>query len=56
MNHATIARNNATVILGITSPPTERGGGKPESQRVERPAGTVILKAALGHPLTGEPA
>jgi hypothetical protein len=56
MDHVTITRNNTTVILGITPPPTGRGGGRPESKRAERPAGTAILKAALGHPLDGKPA
>jgi hypothetical protein len=56
MKLVTITRNNATVILGITPPPTPRNGGSPESKRAERRVGATVLKAAVGHPLDGKPA
>jgi len=51
-----ITRNNATVILGITPPPTPRNGGSPESKRAERRVGAAVLKAAVGHPPGGKSA
>ena len=56
MKLVTITRNNATVILGSTPPPTPRNGGSPESKGAECRVGAAVLKAALGHPLDGKPA